>query len=708
MKKLAIYSGLLMVLILAGCSAGQVVSLNYYVLEYYNHNENEDLFREEPFDYSVIVLTTKVPQTYNRRQIVIRHFGPRITYSDQDIWGVKLSEIIPTLVTKRLNRYNIFKHTQEDFFEQPDFSINTSINNLELYESAFIRQARLNMDFFLTSGDQETYLIRHTVNREKVLPDDEMDTFVQTINEIILKECDEFIKKMINYFSNQVVFEEYLNTFEERFDPSLAEYFEDEQTTGGKGLLLLPAITKSDYEPYYTIYDKFGFEISGKMGVPVPLDQGIYSIRYGSGNENQLMKKSNIEIIPRFKKIIEPDWGCLLVDVIDENRNYTKIRYEIFDLDSGESYGQEFPADLDLGEQEKIWVLRPGLYKITINNAPFNTYRDFTTVTVEKSKVQKLTIVVDTDEEGNPTGMLGAGVLEDITGIVSGDRVKFSSAIHANVNVNSDNEVDRDDPQTTITFNTQLDNRLLYDVSPLHYSLKSLIELGTSKSTDTDFRIAADDIDFKNTFIYYFFRSLGLYGRFDFNSHFFKGFSYSSDNFYYQKIDKNGEESEVKFNDKVLLKPPFFPIILKEGMGINLRILNRAKANLSVRAGFGLRQDINQGVYTLFSTYTDSLGFENRIYHEQESTDKTGTEVSLVGSFLLPYGLTYSTNADFLFPFESSESTIIEWENIISIKLFKYLALDYKLKLENKKPESGSEYLVEKHTLFLRVTYFLR
>ncbi len=102
------------------------------------------------------------------------------------------------------------------------------------------------------------------------------------------------------------------------------------------------------------------------------------------------------------------------------------------------------------------------------------------------------------------------------------------------------------------------------------------------------------------------------------------------------------------------------------------------------------------------------MGFEHRQYKEQESTDKTGMEVSVVGNFQLPFGLTYSTDADFLFPFNKDETTVMEWENSINLRLFKYISIDYKLKLENKKPEFGDEYIVEKHTLFLRITYFLR
>ena len=264
------------------------------------------------------------------------------------------------------------------------------------------------------------------------------------------------------------------------------------------------------------------------MGTAIPLLEGIYSIKYGSGKANQLIEQDNIKVVPRYKTIIEPNWGCLIVNIIDEKRNFAKVRYEVFNLENGESFGSEFPAEEEVGEQEKVWVLKPGIYKITVNSEPFNTYRDFTTVFVEKGKVQKLTIVMSTDEEDNPTNMVGAGVLEESFLESSLENLKLSSAIHGNVNINSNNEVDKDNPVTTITLNTQLDNYLIYDKDPLHYTMKNLIEVGTSKTTDTDFRLAADEFDLKNTLIYYFIKDVGFYSRFDMNSHFFPEKSYYS------------------------------------------------------------------------------------------------------------------------------------------------------------------------------------
>ena len=710
MKKIIVIS--LSFIFLFGCMARNIVPRNYFILEYYSHSEKDELKLEKAFEQSVYIEDTKVPRTYNRKQIVVRHFGPRITYSDNNLWGVKLTKIIPNLLKKRLDSYNIFKNTQRELFTStPDYIIDSNINNIEMYISETLYQARLNIDFTYRKKDTENPLVIHSANIERVMLKQDFDTYVQTINEILLEEIDKFAAKIniYNTYGTQALIEQ--DNIPIEIDPLLVEILNSEEDNSGKGLLLVPAITRTENEPYYKVYDKYGYERSAKIGEALPLMEGTYSLEYGSGNQDQKMIRKNVKVHPRYKTIVEPDWGCLIVEIMDESRNFAKVIYEVFDLNDGESFGSEFPAEVELGEQEKVWVLKPGYYKITINNEPFNTYTDFTTVLIEEGSVQKLTIVMETDEEGNPTNMTGAGILEESFLAASLEPLKLSSAIHINGNLNSDNEVNEDDPEAIITMTSQLENYLIYDKDPLYYNMKSVIDLGISKTTDTDFRLASDEFDLKNTGIYYFVKDLGFYGRFDVNSHFFNEKQYSSEDSYYQKFDKNNIAiGDSVLTDEINIKSSFFPIELKEGFGINYRILNLSRANLSFRAGFGIRQFFNDDVfvYNPSETFIDADNIEHRRYYELASTNTTGTELSLVGSFQLPFNLIYASNADFYFPFEKNDEYTFEWENSFNLNLFKHISLDYKFNLEKLGEDSGIDYLVREHSLFLRVTYFLR
>jgi ABC-type uncharacterized transport system auxiliary subunit len=676
------------------------------VLEYFEHTEKAELFQEEPLNYTVQVNDVTIPNTYNRKEIVIRHFGPRITYSDNDIWAVDLAEIIPNLMAKRLTRYGIFRQVSREFLNiRPDYEIQTKINNIEVYESEDITASRLNMDILLQRVGAKQVTVVHSFNREVVLADEQMETFVQVINEIILEETDKFLNQVLNHFNgteettNDLVITELDSTFTD----TTAEF------TQGMGILFMPSISGTDYELPYKIINSEGIETSGIPGKGMPLEAGTYTLVYGAGSGDQVLTKENVQIIPRYKTILKPDWSGLLVDVIDERREVAKVRYEVFSSETGESFGTHIPVDREYGEQQKIWVLKPGLYKVTINSEPFNTYRDFSTVYLKEGQFQKMTIVVGTNEDGTPTNLIGAGLLEENEMAGQTGYWRFLNAIFGNANYVGDNEKGPEEHETTIILNTQFENKITYDNFPVNYTLRSLIELGTTKTTDTDFRISNDNFYLRNTLVLYFLKNIGLYGRFDMESHFLNEYQYFAEPINYIRRDTDGNIINSGLDTKtVQTKPGLKPMTLKEGLGLNLRALNTGRANLNIRVGLGLRQDDYEDVFTASDVSETIDGVTYKVWNSTESLYKRGTEVSIVGNFQLPLNLTYYTSADFLLPYNSDESTTIDWENVFNIKVFKYISIDDRIRIRNRQDVDGKDYLEYRHALFLRLTYFLR
>jgi hypothetical protein len=203
-------------------------------------------------------------------------------------------------------------------------------------------------------------------------------------------------------------------------------------------------------------------------------------------------------------------------------------------------------------------------------------------------------------------------------------------------------------------------------------------------------------------------KNIGFYGRADANTHFFEEKYYASDIFNYKKIDENGQLVEMGQNvEEVVIKDRFYPITLKEGLGLNWRLLNQPKAQINLRTGFGMRQEFNKEVYSLTGTEVEN-NVEYKIFSRVEDVYKNGTEISLVANFKLPYDITYNTNFDYLLPFDKHKDYSMEWENLFNLKLLKYVSIDYRLKLENRKQENSDTYISADHSLFLRLTYFLR
>lgn len=495
------------------------------------------------------------------------------------------------------------------------------------------------------------------------------------------------------------------NSYKHWIQPSPSEQLDLEGIDDKKGVgrIFVPAMTDPENEPFYFIYKKNKLVKSRRMGTSTFLLPGFYTLKYGSGDPAQLMSQS-IEVYKENIAYPKINWSGLTVKLIDENRNSIDNRYEIFKMNNAESYGFGYGAREEVGEHLSTWILQPGTYKITLNGKSFNTYTDFTTVELIKGELIQLTIVVNS-ESGH---LIGSGILNQEENILLNTPSKLSTALHLNANASSDNSTDKNHPSTRISLIGQLDNKYIYEKNPFHIISKDLFDLGISKETDTDFRISADNISLRNTGIYYFSRFFGAYSRVDLQSHFFKEKVYSQDGGDFMKLSVSGDTLAIYNQVKSIdVKPSFYPISIKEGLGFNFRILNHPQANLNLRSGFGMRQDIYRDVYSFIRTIHDETDqYDNfNIYQQNKSNYQEGIEISVLGNFQLLREVSYNTNADILFPFDKQSSKSIDWEQTLNLKLFKYLSVDYRFNISYNK--DVSDWFVLNQNLFLRITYFL-
>ena len=705
-------------ILLVGCSVSEMIEKRYYIFDYNDNNERTDLFQDTPLPYSVMIQDARISQTYTRKQIVKRHYGPQIRYMNYNLWGIRLQDAIPDLFSTRLEKYDVFESINRDMLvDNPDYQIIVTINNLEIYETAFLSEAHLNIEFSMVnmlegSKDCPDVDINYSIDRTARIEQDDVEDFVQKVNDMILQESNNFIVKILNKFTNfqeESQAEESLTSKYDQIDYS-AQVLGDSTTVedGGIGLVYFPNLSGEDNEPYYYVKDKNGDNLKmAHMGVEVPLPEGTYNVEYGSQQGSHGMSQ-RIDVKPRWRYNVEPDWGCLIVDVMDEQRNYAKVSYTIYDNADGFDYGIDYPADVNLGEKSTVWVLKPGTYKVTLNNESFNTYRDFTTIEVLKGYAQRLSLIVEEEENSGLYTLIGAGVINEEDDSRKNSNWNLSSAIHVNINLNTDNSENKEDTQLSINMNAQLDNSAYYEKGRLKYSLKNLIEIGTNKDEDYDqFRVDLDDFDVKNTVIYNVFSAFGLYGRFDLNTHFFPVQVYDV-NYIKNKTDGTFVDSLSNVNS-VETSPSFFPMTLKEGFGLNFQFLNTARSDMNLRVGLGARQDIRQNVYSYSSDWTNpTTGITYVLYTEEESSYYEGIEASMVGDLQILGNINYSLTADFLFPFAADKNYTMDIENILNVKLFKYISLDYRLKFYTRESDALEDYISTQQSLFLRFTYLLR
>lgn len=463
----------------------------------------------------------------------------------------------------------------------------------------------------------------------------------------------------------------------------------------GLGRLFLPAMTNPDFEPVYTISQGDSILKEQKMGNSVWLRPGTYTITFGSGNLDQMMKKA-IDIQAEETRIIEPDWSGLTIRIIDETREWLKEPYEIFRLPEREAYGIGYGADEQLGEKLVTWILKPGLYKIVKLGEHVNTYVNFATVRLLPGELTQYTIVLDSETKN----FRGAGVLEFGTESRKIKNWSIFSALYGSFTLNRSNDVTSKEQQTSMAFVAQFDYNIKYS-TPRHYFLaRGLMEEGWNmQRKQSSFRSYLDNVRLKNLYVFYFFGWLGCYGRFFVETDLFRSTIYYDEPKTITLFDVQGNLKETRSNvNKFVASPNFSPLILKEGVGINLLLLKSLRANFNVRLGMGYRQNLNWNLYAQDEQ-------DNTKFYRKASSYLQGPEAAFIGNIRILRNMMITSELDMLFPSGTNESFVYDWENNLNLRLSKNISIDYTLRF--RRDQSIVSYVQTEQILLLRYSYIL-
>lgn len=463
----------------------------------------------------------------------------------------------------------------------------------------------------------------------------------------------------------------------------------------GLGRLFLPAMTDPELEPVYTVSKDDSIIAEQKMGQSVWLRPGRYTIRYGSGTLDQLMR-TVIEIQAEETKIVEPDWSGLTIRVIDETREWLKEPYELYRMPDGEAFGIGYGVDEQLGEKLQTWILKPGLYKIVKLGEHVNTYINFATVRLLPGELTRYTIVMDSDTKN----FLGSGILELGTEIRKIKNWSLFGAFYGSFTLNRANDVTSEEQQTSMAFVAQLDYNVRYSTKRHYFLARGLIEEGWNlQRKQSLFRSYLDNVRLKNLYIFYFIPGIGLYGRFFVDTNLFKT------TYFYDKLttvylyDEVGQLEERRWLvDRIVVSPNFSPLELKEGIGINISLIKSLRANFNIRGGMGFRQNINWKLYTKDAA-------SDTIFNKNSSTYLRGPEASIVGNIRILRNIMVTSELDVLIPSEDYERLVYDWENNLNLRLSKNVSIDYTLRL--KRDESIVPYVQKEQILLLRYSYTL-
>jgi hypothetical protein len=438
----------------------------------------------------------------------------------------------------------------------------------------------------------------------------------------------------------------------------------------GKGMLFVPTMTSGFREPNYQIF-RNGKEIATEeTGTGVLLSPGAYEVLIGSGIITQMMRRE-VEIVEGWTSLVEPWWSGLAIDVIDETRASTKESYELFDEGrQQENFGIGFGVEEERGEAVDTWLLKPGTYTIVKVGENVATPRKFSVRLLPGELIQRNLVV---DDNGNFVGFYPPSYLQ-LGGQLSSkwnSRWELSMSTQFNTSQNTANE------EASLSFTGQLRNRSRYNSERHFFDLRIILEEGFTKEGGEVLRKSVDEIEARSTYIFRLSRRLGPYLRGVLNSKLFPADQRFDAPQVLTLIDAEGQIIEtLQGITEFTREPSFYPLELRQGIGINFEAYRSFPLNIDLRIGLGASQKI----------VSDSFELIGDTAIEQENVSSTGLNALIILDAQLGRYINLDSELDILMPSSRTSAWEFTFENRVRTFLTPFINMDIVFDLERQKP----------------------
>ncbi len=446
----------------------------------------------------------------------------------------------------------------------------------------------------------------------------------------------------------------------------------------GQGALFAPAMSSDRQdEPQVLVFRGDQQVASGKTGERIVVPPGEYVVHVGSGAINQMVR-NEVSVTAGRTTMVDPVWGGLRIEVVDENNIAFRGTYEIIRSTDREVLGIGYGRDLLQGEPLNTWLLEPGLYRIVRSGETYRARRDFATVDVRAGSLVRFKLV-----QNETTGEFrGAGVVSaEEAGEAGADtywtrRVTLGGAVSFNTTDNVAGATN----QSTINGLVFLDTYVTYDDGANFGSALFELEEGVlrvdpegsdalpTQKTQDRFRTDLLYVRFVN-------EHWGPYARFGILTNLFASDVLATDdvNVAFNKLDGTRDVVFVPANSEYRTADAFGSLRVREGLGINYRLARNRWATLNWRGGIGFRQNNFNDAFLL----DDSAATPELDYFEIDDFNEEGLETTLVGSVRMTRNLLWITDFGVFGDFGDLGDPTIDWRNTLSLRLSRRISIDY-------------------------------
>jgi len=470
----------------------------------------------------------------------------------------------------------------------------------------------------------------------------------------------------------------------------------------GMGAVFVPAMTTGLDEPEALVYQGEVKVASGVNGQRIILAPGSYTLRVGSAPLNQMLIIP-VDVTAGNTTLVPIRWGALVVEVVDRNNIPHRGSYELIQVSDRQPYTVGFGADTLNGERIRTLLVAPGLFRIVRQGSNYRARTDFSTVVVPEGSVVYYKLVLDP----NDGSLLGAGVVPpEELGIVT-DPSGWSRIYSVGIGVPfaSTSNVVGVSNQTSLGVALTFDYYAVYDKNKNFFSSIAEIEEGFVR-IDPENQDALptqktnDRLRFDQLYTRFMAPRIGPYVRFGLLSNVFESNVLVTEPTIVVKRPLEGAPTSglVRANDTFQVGGSFAPVLVREGVGANIRLVRSRLAFLDWRVGLGFRQNQYRGAYVEENFQETVTGPNILTYREQDSFNQTGLETTIVGDVRVNR-LLLNTNFDLFGDFDEFDEPTLDWRNTFGWRLTGALSVDYRLDIF-RQPQVTTDTQIRQNLLF--------
>ncbi len=404
----------------------------------------------------------------------------------------------------------------------------------------------------------------------------------------------------------------------------------------GKGAVFVPCYSEPQREPEVVVFHHGHQVAAGLTGTRILLDSGTYELRFGSGTVGQrLSAEAHVE--EGHTTVIPPTWGGLLVETLTELGEYFEGQYDLVRMDHWVSYGRGSGYNEERLQDIKVWILPPGLYRLSKTGESYNSLTDYITVQINPGELHSVELIFDKDVGGD----LIAGGTKSLNPRLRVGR-NWTYGLRVGGNAEFTRSVDNtNQEQQNLLFSTDLRTRAQFDNARYLGINEIFLQNSFLKTQGAPITASTDYLQMRSTWVRRLNTWIGPYVRGQATTHLFPTHS-TLDSIYILRssVDSAGAthtDTTLDTSKSFQVAPSFFPLQLAEGAGVNVQWVSRYEIELSTELGLGAQQQISHGDYLAPTTNTFEIS---------HSLNQVGIEGILDGKFRLSTQFTLDLRAE--------------------------------------------------------------